>query len=173
MMERLVRVAQWMALGLMLAPLAGCAVLADLLNPDMVVNLGIDPDTITSPKGIMLVALHNNTRSQAFIVAQYQVDKDDPSQGAHVFATTVASGEVTNEALECPVGRVEAAGAVVLLADGTQVQVTYSGPPLDVGTAFVCGDVIEVRLSEGTTVATGDQTQQTQYVLSMTVIPGQ
>lgn len=186
------RVSRLLVLGLTLAPLCGCFVVSDLLNPDLVNALGGDTQAISRSEGVVIVAFNNATSHAVQFFAfmtpgRTDLDADRLSAGlyptgARSFSTYVDARKVGNEVLECPVGQVmpgtlapdysiETLGAVVYEASdsGTEtIDVEYAGVAAKLGTAFVCGDVIEIRLDA--VAAEGDDVN---YVLSIQVIPGQ
>ncbi|MCK4340936.1 MAG: hypothetical protein KAY37_04355 [Phycisphaerae bacterium] len=178
---------RWLTLGLVLAPLSGCAVVGDLLNPGFVLGLGLDPATITPPEGTVLVAFNNTTPYPAYFRAYYLVDQNDASRDSRNFSVVVEGGEVENEVIECPVGRispgtlfniysvdpeesVDPVAVITYAASGETIQqviVEYDvSYPVDVGTAFQCGDVVEIRLSEAAAFA------EAEVVVTVSVIPG-
>lgn len=179
------RVRRWAGLLAAALPLGGCTLASDLLDPQFVLGLGLDPATVTPQQGIILVALNNTTGRPAYLNGYFVVDAGKPSRGSRNFTVYADPGEVRNEVLECPIavlgpGQLEGAGdevtvnasaaAIVLTGDdGTTTDVAYSGPPAYEGTAFACGDVVEFRLVQ----ATGgrDQTEAT-YAVTVRVIPG-
>lgn len=154
--------------------LSGCLVGADVLNPSLLPQLGIDPKTIRPQNGIVVVAFNNQTNQDVQFLYYTALDANDLTDGVDLFTETVAPGETNSKALFCPfalfsLGSVGQNGAVTTVGanlGGTQVQ--YTGSQLRSGSEFVCGDVIEVSLI---TTATGDQQNQ-QATFRIRVIPG-
>lgn len=169
---------RWLVLGFVLAPLSGCLLAADVVNPAAWAAIGIDPATVARPPGVILVAFNNTTRYDATFFAYSMADRLDPTKGARSFAAVAEAGQTANEVLECPVGVISAgtlqadfsvdtlAATVETGEEQGQVQVAYAGPALELGTAFACGDVIEIRLIEQRVGETS------QYFISLRVIPG-
>jgi hypothetical protein len=158
-------------------PLGGCVVAADLFNPDALLSLGLDPSLLQSPPGTIIVAFNNTTRNTAAMQAFASQSAVDPTINSRNFAVQVDAGETRNEVLSCPVGALapgsladdfsfEALAATVFEEDGTTT-VDYNGPVLEFGTSYLCGDVIEIRL---TAVTTGEETG---YAIIVRVIRGQ
>ncbi len=188
--RRMARSWRWVILGLMLVPIGGCGVIVDVLNPGLLVDLGLDPATIIPQPGTVIVAFHNTTPYTATFFAYESVDTVDLSQSSHNFSTVVGADEVKNEVLECPVGQIApgslaadftpdtlAAAVRVVTADQqTQtvelVDVEYAGDPLVSGIAFTCGDLVELRLVVATTAADNQGGTQQQFRMVVQVIPG-
>jgi len=174
------RVWPWLLGGLLLASAGGCAVIADLFDAGLAAEFGIDPATIKPQQGTILVAFVNNTRFTATFYGYKTSSATDLSSGAKNFSAEVAPGEVQNEVLECPIGvvspgslgtdfSIDATAATLSDVAGGEAAaavVAYAGTPLVSGSAFSCGDVIEVRLTQ---VTVGDQVE---FLLSVRVIPG-
>jgi hypothetical protein len=160
---------------LCLVPLAGCAVLSDLLAPGLPLQLGLDPATIIPQEGVVLVAYNNTTQSQATFYAFSAVNAQDLTAGSRNFSAVVDAGKQQNEVVDCPVGVVapgslDSSFAVQPLAavvNGTSVD--YAGPVLTSGDTFVCGDMIEITLSSTGATTTGSQAT---YAISVRVVPG-
>lgn len=164
--------------GLLVIAVGGCAVATDMLDPGLLVQLGVDPATVTRPQGVVIVALNNMTLSSATFYAYHSQGAGSPqarSKGSRNFSVLVESGEARNEVIECPVGEIspgsldagfdpESLAAVVHTVDG-DVNVDYGGIPLEISKSFSCGDVIEIRLVP---LTTGDDTD---YRIVVRVIP--
>lgn len=179
MRRKLCEAVRWLACGLAL-PLGGCTIAADLVNPNLFAQLGIDPAMIVAQQGVVIIAFNNETRGSATFYAFTASSANDMTVGARNISVSVEPSTVKNEVVECPVGMVVpgslgtdftydstavvAAGATTA-GTAEQSVAGYAGPPLALGTAFACGDVIEMRLSYGT--ATG--TDQTQLPIVFTV----
>lgn len=153
--------------------LGGCAIATDLINPDVYLQLGINPDGLRQSQGVVLVAFNNQTSGTATFFAFSSVDFVDLARESRSFSVTVPPNDVRNEVVRCPVelispGTLQADLTIatlalqVVTADGA-TDVDYVGGALVSGTAFRCGDVIEIRASE-----VGDEIQ-----LQVIVIPGQ
>ncbi len=186
---RRIRLWRWLVLGGMLAPLAGCTVLGDLLNTSFLVDLGIDPATVVPSQGTIIVAFKNSTQFAATFSAFESRDALDPTLFSKNFSVEVEGGAVKNEVLDCPVGLVSpgtlgadfapdtAQAAIVQVVNTGQQQTTvtmedvaYGGEPLVSGVAYTCGDVISIELQATTT--TGQTGNQQQFRLVVQVIPG-
>jgi hypothetical protein len=169
---------QWLILGFVLTPLTGCLLAADVVNPAAWAAFGIDPATVAQPSGVILVAFNNTTRYNATFYAISLTDLDDILKGSRSFSAEIEAGETGNEVLECPVGAVSPGilypdfsfsevGATVDAGEAGLVDIPYVGPLLELGTAYSCGDVIEIRLTE-------QRSGEAQtFVVSLRVIPGQ
>jgi hypothetical protein len=167
--------------GLLLLPALGCAFAADLINPDFLRQVGFDPATIVSPPGKVVVAFTNDTDQTATFYAYVaeEVLGDQVSSGSSLTGV-VAAGTTSSRAVDCPFeflspGRLGAdlgvSSDAALVGDATgQETVAYAGTPLSLGLDFVCGDLIEIRLTQ--TGGGDDQDAQTQYDLRVQVHPG-
>ena len=165
--------------GLLALPSGGCAILADALDPNLAVMLGLDPATISPQRGTIIVAFDNTTRFAAEFFAFESVEPEpaDYVVDSRNFSVQVPAGQVRNEVLSCPVGAISPGSldasfapqtlAVQVTTDTEVTDVEYTGQALQAGTAYSCGDVIEIRL-----VATGTATAQT-YSISVRIIPGE
>ncbi len=176
-MSKLYQVFPKLGAVLLTLPLLGCALVGDALDPTFVAQLGLDPATIISQPGVVLVAFNNTTNQPAVFQAFSTVDAIDPTRGARNFSVDVAGKEVKNEVVDCPVGLIapgsldasfawQRVGATVTTGTATTA-VEYGGVPVTAGQSFLCGDVIEIRLSAA--AATGDQQN---YLITVRVIPG-
>jgi hypothetical protein len=167
------------ACSLLLTPVLGCALAADLINPDFLRQVGFDPATIVPASGKVVVAFTNDTSESATFYAYVAEEAlgDQVTAGANL-TSEVASGMTRSEAVDCPfefmapgvlgAGFSVSTDAVVLGGATTQEAIAYEGTPLVMGVDFVCGDLIEIRLIE-----TGaDDETDVQYALRVQVYPG-
>jgi len=165
--------------GLAAVAIGGCTLATDLVNPTLATSLGL-PGSQSGERGVVIMAFNNTTRFPAVFLAFEAEDATDATSGRN-FSVQVQPGEVANEIIECPVAvlgpgtlgadlSVDTAAAVVV-AGQNLATVEYAGGPLLSGTAYKCGDVIEVRLV-ATATGTGDQQQQNLRIV-VRVIPGQ
>jgi len=184
------RLVRGLMLGMMLAPVASCGIPADLLNPGFLVGLGLDPATVIPQQGSVIVAFKNSTTHTATFYAFESVSAIKLGQSSRNFSVDVGPSEVKNEVLDCPVGLISpgelaadftpdtraAVVHVVTTAQQTQTQnevdVAYTGDPLTSGSAYTCGDVIEIELSAAAGGTNGQTANQQQFVLTVQVIPG-
>lgn len=162
-----VRACQMTLLALAAVALTGCVFVADMFNPGIWGQLGIDEASIVRPEGVVIVAFNNQTANTATFYATMAVDPDPLywSRGSRNFVASVDGGKVRNEVLECPVGMIcpgslaadlsdidgeTAAITTQTTADGTEQVVVAYDPALrlEADRAFRCGDVVEIRLSE-------------------------
>jgi hypothetical protein len=168
-------------------------VLGDLFDSSFLSSLGLDPALVSSSNGTVIVVFSNETTAPAQFFAFEQADASDPNRGARNFTQEVPAGQTRNEVLECPLGIVgpgtldatfnpDTVGATVFTTTagtaggGTTtnaVDVDYAGSVLFSGTDFHCGDVIKITLKQTTTgTTTGGGQQQTQFTLSVELLPG-
>jgi|GEM_PF-895575 len=165
--------------GLFWLPISGCAIATDVINPDFLVGLGIDPATVIRRQGVVLVAFVNQTSSPADFYAFSIANTADPRRGSRNFSTTVDAQKVRNEVVECPVeiispGALSAdysvsfAVAAVVHEESNDVQVSYEGVPLQLGESFQCGDVVEISLLQ-VSGATADAQQN--YLITVRRVP--
>lgn len=161
-------------IGLLSVVVGGCAVAADLINPALFEQLGLDASIFKPTQGVVLVVFNNTTGSTATFYAYSAKNAANLTQGSRNFSVTVPNGEVRNEAVECPIdvispGQIgDTGGTAANVNDGgTNTTVTYAGGALFSGTSFQCGDVIEVRLVQ---TATGTANA---FEIRVRVIPGQ
>jgi hypothetical protein len=161
----------------------------DLVNPDVLSQLGLD--SLLTARGTVLVAFNNTTRFPAYFTAFYSQDAQDLTVKSRNFGTLVEARSVRNEVLQCPVGLVSPGildsdytintlaatinSTITTTTGATSVsaEVAYEGVPVQVGTAFFCGDVIEIRLTEQATATGGTGGTQALFVVSLRVIPGE
>lgn len=164
-----------MVAGLLLP--SGCAVGADILNPDLFSQFGLDLESVTGDSGVVIVAFNNTTNASVTFYAFAAPNRQDVS-GARNFSLQVDPLSVGNEVLDCPVaviapGTLQAdfstdGVAALIQTEDAETTVNYAGQPLLSGTAFTCGDVVEVRLVS-TTAGTGDNVE---YSILVRRIPG-
>jgi hypothetical protein len=165
---------RWAGCCLLALPIGGCGLPLDLLNPNLASSLGFDVSTIQSGQGTVIVAFQNATRYPVTFFAFESQDTTDLSIDSRNFSLEVANGEVGNEVLSCPLGLISPGSlnasfqisevAAEVQAEAGAVQVAYGGAPLQINSAFSCGDVIEMRVSPS-----GDATT---FVLTVRVVPG-
>lgn len=163
------------------APITGCAILTDAVNPDLLAGFGFDPETIVPSQGRIVVVYNNQTNFQ---VEFHSVSMDGTFGVGSEDTTTVEAQGTGNTVFECPVealvpGQLTGAGgqgdifdrigAVVQNAAAT-TDVAYAGAVLLQGQDFSCGDVIEIRLN--VIGGGGDQQNQQNFRISIFVRPG-
>ncbi len=159
------------AVGAACAPLAGCAVLFDTLNPDLFTSFGLDPDALLGPPGRIVIAVVNDTDLplEANIGVSNQAN---PTFTEGSLFARVPPNEVSNAVEDCPVtlivpgeivgeGGGEADPAITIITAEGEMNVEYTGAPLT-AQDFKCGDVIEIRVQQ-----TGDA----EFEIRVTVIP--
>jgi hypothetical protein len=168
---------------LSLVPLAGCAIMSDLLAPTLPLQLGLDPATVTPQQGVVLVAFNNTTQFPATFYAFSSINAQDLTAGSRNFSKVVNAGNQQNEVIDCPVGVIapgslsasfqpQTLAATVAGTSGTtsvNAAVDYAGPQLVSGNAFQCGDMIEISLTSTGATATGGQSN---FAISVRVVPG-
>jgi len=168
----------------LLVPLSGCMIAADLINPDFWGQIGIDSALISQPEGTIIVVFNNQTSTTAYFQAFVLPDATDVTRNSRNLAAQVNGGDLRNEVIDCPIEliapgslasdySINTVGATLTVVDdqqtATTVQVEYdTALALQEGVAFQCGDVIEIRLSQ-----TGAAEAEDQFLLTMSVIPGQ
>src|SRR5262245_49655930 len=129
------------------ASISGCQVAGDLVNPDLLATIGVDPQTVHPITGRIVVAMNNTSAFDAsFFVAVANKDLTDPQTAS----ADVGNGETGNAVFDCPVGLVapggfdamgNTLGTTVLVTTPTAVvPVAYTGVPLESGRDFQCGD---------------------------------
>lgn len=154
-----------------LASSTGCFLAADLLNPAAITAFGFDPSTIQAPVGTVIVVFINDTDQPAIFHAFQQDDPDDDTT-ASTFEVQVDPNSNENEVLRCPTGLVSL-GSPVLPGGGNDsahvgaTEVTFGGDPVRESRDYLCGDVIEYRVS---VIPGGDPTSD--FVITARVIPG-
>jgi hypothetical protein len=157
----------------------GCAVATDVVNPNLLSALGLDPATVIPSPGRLIVACVNDT--------QYATEFTFVATSAPLASATVAdltpgwarveAGETALSPFDCPVVNLVLGGlnedyslsdtAVTVTTDGADIAVVYSGAMLEVGRDFACGDVIEVRL-----VQTGGEAGTEDFAIQVRIVPG-
>jgi hypothetical protein len=141
------------------APLVGCIVATDVINPDVFTALGADPNLTSGVTGRTVVNFENNTGSEVLFYAFEAPSASDVTQDSRNFSVLVESGGIRNEVLDCPLGIFGPGGlnadfsysdvaATIITDTGDGTDVTYTGSVLQVSLDFKCGDVINVRLDE-------------------------
>jgi hypothetical protein len=160
-----------------LAPLCGCQIPADIINPEFLTNLGFDAATIRQSAGRVIVAFNNEARNPAVFFIAVSEDPANPLVNVVGIPAEVAAGETVNRVLDCPVGAVapgppqedgEGGGDAILVQTGAGLAIPYNGSSIVSGRDFVCGDVIEIRL-----VQTGDGDAAEDYEIVVTIRAGQ
>lgn len=176
-MSRLPRKLRRLALPLLAAPLmSGCVLLSDAVNPNLLTQIGLDPNTIFPSAGTVIVVFNNQTQFPVtFYVYQAQEPSDLAVDGTNV-ARLVDPNTTRNSVLDCPLGVIspgvldanfepQTLAATVFNGQGTDVD--YLGAALISGRDFTCGDVIEIRVIAA---AAGDQ--QDAFAVAVRVLPG-
>ena len=174
-MKRVTQAVMHLVAGIvLLVPLPGCIVAADLFDPSFISSLGIDPITVFPRTGTVIITFSNDTSSTARFRAYEIGDAANPEGNARNFSVDVPAGEVRNEVLDCPVdvislGTLDAsyaatanAATVYATAD---TEVTYGGSEMQSGSEYECGDVISVRLTQ-------QGQESTTFAVSVEIIPG-
>ncbi len=168
------RIGRCLLCGLLLVPAGGCAVVSDVLSPNLLASLGIDPATVVAPQGVVIVAFNNQTQFPADFQAWEAKNARDLRQQSRNFVVHVEAGKQGNEVLDCPIGVISPGSLDATFAPQAQAvtvwttsqgntqstQVAYAGQPLEVGTAFQCGDVIEITLVAAAAQQGGQQAFQ-------------
>jgi hypothetical protein len=154
--------AKLVVLSIALAPVSGCQIAGDLIDPAFLSAFGFDPETVALPQGRVIVAFNNTSRSDAeFFVTSASTDLTSTQQAS----AEVGAGESGNAVFDCPIGLIfpgtvdgQTVGPAVAVATAMGVvAVPYTGVPIESGRDFQCGDVIEVRLEQiGQGAAAGD-----------------
>lgn len=145
----------------------GCALVADLVNPNVLAALGIDTSTLRGSPGTVLVTLNNQSNFAATFSVAVSESSSNPEQNFFVLrGEEVQSREIRSLVVDCPVGSLAPAGsdgvailpaeAVLVIVEDGVVAVPYAGAVLQAGDEFNCGDVIEIRLVQFGSGATPD-----------------
>jgi hypothetical protein len=140
----------------LLLPGLGCAIAADVFNPDLL------PGVLAPSDGVILVALNNDTdfpAQFAFAVA------NNPTDAPPVETVPVNAGEVSNRVYDCPINLIQPIGVAILAGDAG-IAIEYTAEPLfeeDID----CGDVIEIRI-----IQSGNGAAEGDFGLRVRVIPG-
>lgn len=166
------------ALGLsscVLVLLGGCPIVTDAFNPDFLASFGIPTGTSS---GTVLIAFTNDSQFDAQFIAQPFDTLSATSQtvaGGPITAVVVA-GQNRTFAVPCPVGYIvpgdaasgtTSSASVNVIGAGAVLTLVFTGAPLEAGSDFLCGDVIEMRLSQiGAGAAVED------FQLRVRVLPG-
>lgn len=148
-----------LALTVAAAGMSGCAVVSDLVNPDALTALGFDPATIVSTQGKSVIVFSNMSSTPAYFVATVSDDPANPvSEVEPLIVGLVDAGETRNSVLDCPIGVItpgnatatftSTGGAALVIVGEGLVEIPYGGSGLRSGTDFLCGDLIEIRLTE-------------------------
>ena len=169
--------------GLLVLPLMGCAVGADLINPALLTQLGLDIATVIPQTGVTIITFTNSTNRFATFFAVIADDADDLTGGLLELESDVLPGTSSSEAVDCTFESATfaqadfdnftaiTAEAVVIAAVGEEdvVTVPYLGAALVMGRDFLCGDVIEAELIE---IAGVGEEQENDFVLRVRVVRG-
>lgn len=158
-----------------LLPLAGCAIVTDMINPDFLTALGVDPDTVIASAGTIIIAFQNSTTGVADFGATVATSSSSTTDDLeYVYARDVAADETRTMVVDCPLATVvpgatiSGTEAVAIVTGGNvDATVTYAGAELVEGVDFVCGDVIEIRIVE-----TGTDAEDLAVELQVQVLPG-
>lgn len=148
-----------LVLTLTVSGVSGCAVFSDLLNPEALTALGVDPATIVASQGKSVIVYTNDTNSGVFFVTTISDDPGNPISNLDpLIIGEVASGESRNIVVDCPLGVVtpgiateaflSEGGAAFVVTAGGVAEVPFAGSGLVSGADFICGDLIEIRLVE-------------------------
>jgi hypothetical protein len=148
---------------------------ADLINPEFLSILGLDPATVIRAQGSTIIAFQNSTTGVADFGATVAPSVNATTQDTQfIYSRDVASNETRTMVVTCPVGTIipgAPLGGAVAVANvvGANIAatVTYEGAPLVEGVDFVCGDVIEIRIVE-----TGADAANLAVVLQVQVLAG-
>lgn len=171
------------ACGLVMLPLMGCAIGTDLINPALLTQLGLDIATVIPQTGVTIVTFTNSTNRFASFFAVVADDADDLAAGIMELESDVPAGVSRSEAVDCTFESVTfgqadfanftantAAAVVIGAAGGAEaVTVAYLGAPLEMGSDFLCGDVIEAELIE---IAGVGEEQGNVFALRVRVVRG-
>jgi len=137
----------------------GCTIGMDLLNPDLLRAMGIDPGVVKPPTGVVVVMFVNDTNGLATFHGFEIPNLTHPEQGSRNFTVQVEPRESDNEVLDCPLdafglGSLGAGFVVsdstavdVVMPDGGTQSVAYGGAPLYSPDDFECNDTIMVQLT--------------------------
>jgi hypothetical protein len=149
-------------------PLLGCALFTDMLNPDFLSALGVDPATVISSQGRLVIAFDNATQftlSECFVSIA-----DAPDAPTEDFQTVsvrdIPANETRSRVLDCPV-QVVLPGSATVQQNGTETTVDYAGAPMLLGYDFLCGDVIEMRV-----VQSGEDAASADFAITVRVLAG-
>lgn len=152
----------------MLVPMLGCIVAADVLNPDFLSAVGLDPATVIPSEGRLLVAFQNSTQATADFRALLSEDfSSNAAEQTQVIAIGVAASETRTLVIDCPVGDFLPLEVLVVVSEGAATQVQFVGTPLRSGVDFRCGDVIEMSVVQFT-----DAEGNVTYRIEAQVLPG-
>jgi hypothetical protein len=143
----------------LLVPLPGCAVVADLFNPNFVSGFGLSTTTI-GDGGVTIVAFSNRLAAGATLRIVTSETADFQTGVVQNFEVPADPDRVVNQALFCPLGIVTFGVATgvegnVMVDQAVAVEVggdmpgnvAYIGQPLIANRDFLCGDVISVEVS--------------------------
>jgi len=85
------------------APIVGCAVGADLVNPAFLSSFGLDPETVAQPSGTIVVAFVNESQLAARFYA-YSLPDASQLGDARNLVVDVEPSDVRFMVLDCPTG---------------------------------------------------------------------
>lgn len=136
--------------------LTGCAFVTDLINPNFLTSLGIDPQVVIRSQGKIIIAFKNSTAATvAFMSAitsdDSQIDADNilTNEDLDIWDVyNLAANETRTVVVDCPVYLVQPLTAVAIGTEGV-TELTYEGFVLFEGDAYRCGDVIEMEVYQG------------------------
>ena len=153
----------------LLSPLMGCAMAIDLVSPDFIATLGLDPATVIPSQGRIVIAFKNSTQ---FTIAEcfvsIAVDNSTSAEDyIRISARDIAANETRTMLADCPVGII-LPGSAVVQQDAGGPAVEYGGGAIMCGYDYLCGDVIQVEV-----VQSGDDTATAAFSIEVKVIPGQ
>lgn len=177
-------VAKWLCTAgavVVLMPVLGCAIGADVFSPGLFSALGLDTYRLQPAQGTVIVNFHNETPFVVGFYAFESADSVDFTQDSRNITVSVDPGQQRNELVDCPVDIISPGGldadfmyttlaAQVFEVDangGVQTQdVAYAGQFLRFNVEFNCGDVIDIT-------AIVDPAADSGYRLVVRVVPGQ
>lgn len=174
MRNRVLRLAAVTACVCSLVVLTGCPVALEVINPDLLAQLGV-PASATGTSGKVLVALTNN--SQSFVTFNATPIRSDGSRTLWSWSVLPSENQTLVE--DCPLayfapGDSETGLALtgtsvdILNLDGTvKFSLTFTGATLEQGVDYLCGDVIEMEV-----IQTGAGEAVEDFILRVRVRPG-
>ena len=160
-------------------PALGCALAASALNPNLLSQLGFDPNTIFPSTGTVIVVFDNQTSSVVVFNVWYADDPVAFTGSSHNISIPVDPTSTDNEVLNCPVGGLApgtlgadfkpTTDAAVVQTGATPV--AYNGATLISGRDFECGDVVIVHLTQQAGQS-GQGGTTNPYAITVQVVPG-
>jgi hypothetical protein len=139
--------------------LTGCAIVTDMINPEFLSSLGLNPEYINRGSGRIVLAFRNSTSNVVLSMGATTADDpylslDNVDLAGEDFnfwdVENLAAGETRTLVVDCPIYLVLPAAATVLAGEGAE-QVEYTGVFLLNEEDYRCGDVIEIEVIQGTT----------------------